>query len=328
MPPNPPKPGSKPATTERDDTEPSLPPVEAVAGAPRVPPKLPRATEYPQSRIEPRARASAPHPAPRGSPGMARIAARMAPPKPAPPQRGSKLPYAREEIVHPPDENHYTPAKLPRFTGDLAGSPPPGLSPPALAPAPATTPPPIPAVPAATAPPVDASTLGRGDTARLPEVDLELASSRLRVRGTPSKDRDLAPGEQIRTLVYAPEPTRAAWIDRELSHPPITIQIGRRIRTVVAALVRDPPPRPDVLVVDFDALSPAELHELHTIRQGWYGRLIALGTVSPELRSSLGIDHVLVEPLVRDSLLDCVAGTNHAVVTTACPVIPHSDDHF
>jgi hypothetical protein len=341
-PPNPPKPRTKPASTERDDTEPSLPQVEA-AGTPRVPAKLPRATEYPYSRIEPRARAMMPNPAPRGSPGMPRIAARSAPPKPAPSQRASKLPYAREEIVHPPDERHYTPAKLPRFTGDLAGSPPP----PAAPPVPTATPAPV---PASTTPPPQkhdsgphplppprplaqslgqsVPSLGRGDTARLPEVDLDLASSRLRTRGTPSKDKDVAPSEQIRTLIYAPEPSRAAWIERELSHPPITIQIGRRVRTVVAALVRDPPPRPDVLIVDFDALTPAELLDLHTIRQGWYGRLIALGDVSPEICSSLGVDHVFAEPLIRDSLLDCVAGTNHAVVTTLCPVVPLSDDQF
>jgi hypothetical protein len=303
-----------------------------------------------------------PSPRPRGSPGMSRISARMTPPKPPPPQRVSNLPYAREEIVRPTDERNYTPAKLPRFTGDLAGTPPQAAMPPAATP-PAATPPaatPVPhtatlappaSLPASTTPPPlhtesaphplppprplarlpslsALPSLGSGDTARLPEVDLDLASSRLRTRGTPSKDKDIAPGEQIRALIYAPEPTRAAWIERELSHPPITIQIGRRIRTVVAALVRDPPPRPDVLIVDFDAISAAELLELHAIRNGWYGRLLALGSVAPEICASLGIDHVFPDPLVRDSLLDCVAGTNHAVVTTLCPIIPLSDDQF
>jgi hypothetical protein len=163
------------------------------------------------------------------------------------------------------------------------------------------------------------------DTAQLPAVDLDLASPRMRARGTPRGST--APGEQIRTLVFAPEPTRAAWIDRELSHAPITIQIGRSARNVVAALTRDPPPRPDVLVVDFDAISPVELVELHAIRPGgWFGRLIAIGHVPLELRTVFGVDDVLATPLVRDSLLDCVAGTRHAAVTTACPVIPGRDD--
>jgi hypothetical protein len=34
---------------------------------------------------------------------------------------------------------------------------------------------------------------------------------------------------------------------------------------------------------------------------------------------------VFTEPLVRDSLLDCVAGTRHAAVTVTIPVI-HSGD--
>lgn len=139
----------------------------------------------------------------------------------------------------------------------------------------------------------------RPDTAQLPAVDLDLASSRLRVRGTPRGST--SPGDQIRTLVFAPEPTRAAWIERELSHTPITVQVGRSARNVVAALTRDPAPRPDVLVVDFDAISPAELAELHKIRPGgWFGRLIGLGHVPPELRAVLGIAHALAPPLVRD----------------------------
>jgi hypothetical protein len=163
------------------------------------------------------------------------------------------------------------------------------------------------------------------ESAQLPAVDLDLASSRVRTRGTPRTS--LAPGEQIRALVFAPDQNRAAWIDRELSNGPITVQVGRTARMVVAALTRDPPPRPDVLVIDFDAIAPVDLVELHALRPGgWFGRLIGLGHVPPELCTTLGVDQVLATPLVRDSLLDCVAGTRHAAVTTACPVIPGSSD--
>jgi hypothetical protein len=97
----------------------------------------------------------------------------------------------------------------------------------------------------------------------------------------------------------------------------------RSARNVVAALTRDPPPRPDVLVIDFDAIAPVDLVELHAIRPGgWCGRMIGVGHVPPGLCASLGVDDVLAPPLVRDSLLDCVAGTRHAAVTTACPVFP------
>ena len=150
---------------------------------------------------------------------------------------------------------------------------------------------------------------------------------RVQARGT-RRDDIVMPGEQIRTMIFAPEPTRAAWIESELSRAPIsiTIQTGRKVRTVVSALVRDPEPRPKVLIVDFDAVSPGELLELHTIREeGWAGRLIGLGSVTPELSESLGVDHVFTPPLVRDSLLDCIAGTRHAAVTVAMPLIPLRD---
>jgi hypothetical protein len=123
-------------------------------------------------------------------------------------------------------------------------------------------------------------------------------------------------------MIYAPEPSRAAWIESELARAPttVTIQVGRRVRTIVAALVRDPPPRPQVLIVDFDAIKAAELLELHAIRrEGWAGRLIALGLVPPSLRASLAIDHVITAPFLRDSLLDCVAGTRHATQTVPMP---------
>jgi hypothetical protein len=147
------------------------------------------------------------------------------------------------------------------------------------------------------------------------------ATSRVRARGTPREA--ILPGEQIRTMVFAPAAELAAWIESELSRAPISIsiQLGRRVRTVVSALVRDPPPRPHVLIVDFDALSAGEVLELHAIRdEGWTGRLIGLGTVRPALSASLDVDRVLAAPLVRDSLLDIVAGTGHAAATVPIPV--------
>jgi hypothetical protein len=163
------------------------------------------------------------------------------------------------------------------------------------------------------------------DQVTLPAIPA--AHPRIWARGT-RRDK-IVPGEQIRTLIFAPEATRAEWIESELSRAPIsiTIQVARKVRTVVSALVRDPPPQPQVLIVDFDAVSPGELLELHAIRhEGWSGRLIGLGTIPNDLRTSLGIDDVLTEPLVRDSLLDCVAGTRHATVTSVMPLVPLRSD--
>lgn len=128
-------------------------------------------------------------------------------------------------------------------------------------------------------------------------------------------------GDALRTLIFAPERGRASWIEGELARAAVTIQVARRVRTVVAALIKDPPPRPQILIVDFDAVSPGELFELHVIRhEGWAGRLIGIGNVPAELCGSLFVDSVLPLPLIRDSLLDCVTGTRHASETVPIPV--------
>jgi len=222
----------------------------------------------------------------------ARSAAVLRPPSAAPrPPRPARLPFARQEIVAAVGARCDVPTKLPRSTADLPGP------------------------------------LSRDTAVETPAAEPAAPASDPDAPRTRGSATDLPPGEKIRTLVFAPDSSRATWIERELTHAAITIQVGRRVRTIVAALVKDPPPRPQVLVVDFDAVSPAELLELYEIRQeGWFGRLIGLGRVPPELCAALGVDHVLAEPLVRDSLLDCVAGTRHAAVTTVCPIMPPWDD--
>jgi hypothetical protein len=158
------------------------------------------------------------------------------------------------------------------------------------------------------------------DPEESPEPLSSLPSAHLRARGTLRNDR--GPDDQLRTLIYAPDPDRAAWIESELARTAstVTIQVGRRVRTIISALVKDPPPRPQLLIVDFDALTSGELRELHAIREGgWHGRLIGLGAIPPGLRASLAVDHVLTAPFIRDSLLDRVAGTRHAAETTPMP---------
>jgi hypothetical protein len=91
----------------------------------------------------------------------------------------------------------------------------------------------------------------------------------------------------VRAVVYAPAADRAAWIEQELVPEDISIQMGRGIADVISALLDEPAPRPQILVIDFDALPAAEILELHTIRdQGWCGTIFALG-------KSLRIEQVL-----------------------------------
>jgi hypothetical protein len=127
----------------------------------------------------------------------------------------------------------------------------------------------------------------------------------------------------IRVLVHAPAVARAAWIEAELAHRAIMVQLGFSLSQVVSALIDDPPPRPQILVVDFDAIAPAAVMDLHILRtQGWFGRILAVGDVPSSLCSSLTIDTVLSGPLAPGSLRrQIVADTSAIVVTARMPVI-------
>jgi hypothetical protein len=142
---------------------------------------------------------------------------------------------------------------------------------------------------------------------------------RLHTRGATAGTSD---GSLIRVLVYAPSPARASWVEAELADRTVMVQIGFSVEHVVSALTEDPPPRPQVLVADFDHLAPVELMHLHVLReQGWFGRIIALGHVPPALRSSLVIEHVLGAPYVRDALRDMITGGGFGLQTTKLPVL-------
>ena len=123
----------------------------------------------------------------------------------------------------------------------------------------------------------------------------------------------------VRTLIYSPDPARAEWLEQELEG--MVLSIGRSIAYVVAALTEDPAPRPQVLVIDLDLLTPGELLELHAIREGgWCGKVIGLGRVPPSLADSLGVDTVLTFPVLPDALRDTVAAIKFDAATTRLPV--------
>jgi hypothetical protein len=129
----------------------------------------------------------------------------------------------------------------------------------------------------------------------------------------PSRDATL-----IRALVYAPSESRAAWIETELEREPVMVQIAQSIEHAVSALIEDPPPRPQVLIADFDDMTPGELFHLHVLReQGWFGRIIALGDLPPALCSSLTVDHVLPSPLAGGALRSVIASAGF-IATTTC----------
>ncbi|HET7505368.1 MAG TPA: hypothetical protein VFK02_30320 [Kofleriaceae bacterium] len=129
-------------------------------------------------------------------------------------------------------------------------------------------------------------------------------------------------GEKIRVLVYAPSPVRASWVEAELASSAVMVQIGFSVEHVVSALVEDPPPRPQILVADFDEMNAGELMHLHVLReQGWFGRIIALGEVPDALRSSLAIERVLGAPFARDALREVITDTEFVAPTTRLPIL-------
>lgn len=129
-------------------------------------------------------------------------------------------------------------------------------------------------------------------------------------------------------MVHAANAHRSLWVEKELGRGNAVMQLGRHVEHVVSALTEDPPPRPQVLVVDFDAISAVDLLQLHSIREhGWCGRIIGLGVVPPPLRASLGIERVLNTPFVADSLRDAIAEIGFETQTKAIPVMIDDAEH-
>lgn len=122
--------------------------------------------------------------------------------------------------------------------------------------------------------------------------------------------------------IYAPVAQVQRWIEHELDRDRAMVQTAHSVKGLIKALVEDPVPRPSVLVVDVDNVSPGELLELHNLRQlGWFGSIVAIGHTPPALRASLWIDHVLTPPLVRDQLRDAISSLRSPLPTVRIPVI-------
>jgi hypothetical protein len=128
--------------------------------------------------------------------------------------------------------------------------------------------------------------------------------------------------EQARVLLYAPDAKVMSWIDGALDRGAYLFQVARTAREIVTILVDDPPPRPQVLVADFDAMSAGDVLGLHSIRdRGWFGAIVALGTVAQSLCSSLNINVMLSRPLDADVLRDAVGALGLQNATTRIPTI-------
>jgi hypothetical protein len=142
-----------------------------------------------------------------------------------------------------------------------------------------------------------------------------------------SATRHLQPRARTRShsrlLVFAPSSAVMKWIEDELEGEPFGRQVAHTPQQIVCALIDDPPPRAQLLIADFDALTAGDVLGLHAIRErGWFGSVIGVGTVGPELRKSLTIERVLPRPLKGGVLRWAVAEVGLDRATSRIPKIP------
>jgi hypothetical protein len=125
----------------------------------------------------------------------------------------------------------------------------------------------------------------------------------------------------LRAIVLAPAADRRRWIEAEIARVRAVVQVARSLRGVITALCDDPAPRPAVLVVDLDALTAAEVMQLHEVRErGWFGTIIALGRAVPALRKSLDLGRVLSAPFVEDALAEALAHARSESIRRTVPL--------
>lgn len=122
--------------------------------------------------------------------------------------------------------------------------------------------------------------------------------------------------ERVRVFVYVGDDTRREWVESELKSTSVVVQTGRSLEDLVCALVEDPPPRPQVLVADFESMSRDELDKVAQIRQlGWFGMVFTVGRTSMAIRNTLHIERVFPTPLQRNALKAAIAGVSHEAQT-------------
>ena len=127
-------------------------------------------------------------------------------------------------------------------------------------------------------------------------------------------------GSGGRLAIFARDAVARGWIEAELANQGYEREIAATVRELVYLLVAEGPQRPQVLIADLDGMSAADVLELHSIRErGWFGSIIALGTVAQDLRTSLNIEHVLARPLQGGALRKALAKIGLDRPTTKIP---------
>ena len=135
-----------------------------------------------------------------------------------------------------------------------------------------------------------------------------------------ARESRAAQNPALRALIYSPSDERVAAVEQALEG--FVLIVARSVRGLVETLIDDPPPRPQVLVVDIDLLSAGELIELHAVRDGgWCGHMISIGDVPNTLRRSLGIETVLAHEFSAAALYEAISQLPFEAATIPLPVL-------
>jgi hypothetical protein len=121
----------------------------------------------------------------------------------------------------------------------------------------------------------------------------EYASWSMFVAAHRARPRRLHDNQQ-RILVLASDPAFRLWIEHETFGERVSVEFVDVLADIVTTLTLVPPPWPQFLIVDVEAVSLGELELLAATREaGWAGAIIVVGQPSGALQRALGTDLVL-----------------------------------
>jgi hypothetical protein len=93
-----------------------------------------------------------------------------------------------------------------------------------------------------------------------------------------------------RVVVLVRDPDVRLWIEHEMFGERVSVDYVEAVADILTSLTLVPPPWPQLLIIDLDAIPLAEVASLATIREaGWPGMVIAIGDPSTVVQRSLDI---------------------------------------
>lgn len=106
-----------------------------------------------------------------------------------------------------------------------------------------------------------------------------------------------------RVLVLVRDSEVRRWIEHEMFGERVSVDFVDAVPDILTSLTLVPPPWPQLLIIDLDAIARAEVDQLATIREaGWPGMVIALGDPGVTVQRSLDIDIVVPRSLKCEQL--------------------------